>query len=64
MDSSPEGDMMANLLSQSAHATVKRRQSRPSGMTQVSTGLRRHVGSELVEPGTLSPVCWGGVRHE
>jgi hypothetical protein len=55
---------MAILRSQSAHATVKRMQSRPSSMTLVSTGLRRHVGSELVEPDALSPVYWGGVRVE
>ena len=29
IDFSPEGDMMAILLSQSAHATAKRMQSRP-----------------------------------
>ena len=50
---------MAILRSQSAHATVKRMQSRPSSMTLVSTGLRRHVGSELVEQDALSPVYWG-----
>jgi hypothetical protein len=55
--------MMATLRSQSVHATVKRMQSRPSGMTLVSTGLRRHVGSELVEPGALSGLL-GGVRVE
>ena len=56
--------MVAISRSQSAQATVKRMQSRPSGMTLVSTGLRWHVGCELVEPHTLSPVCWGGVRVE
>jgi hypothetical protein len=54
MGSSPEGGMMAILRSQSAHATVKRMQSRPSGMTLVSTGLRRHVGSASVEPAASS----------
>jgi hypothetical protein len=63
LGSSPEGGTMAILLSQSAHATVKRMQLRPSGMTLVSTGLRRHVGSELVEPGALSGLL-GGVRVE
>jgi hypothetical protein len=61
--SRPEGGMMAILLSQSTHASVKRMQSRPSGMTLVCTGLRRHVGSELVEPGALSGLL-GGVRIE
>ncbi len=51
--------MLSILLSQSVHATVKWMQSRPSGMMLVSTGLRRHVGSELVEPGALSPVRRG-----
>jgi hypothetical protein len=52
--SSPEGGLMAILLSQTAHATVKRMQSRLSGMTQVSAVLRQHVGSESVESGALS----------
>jgi hypothetical protein len=55
---------MAILLSQSAHATVKQRQSHPSGMTLASTGLRRHVGIGLVEPYALPPVCRGSVRVE
>jgi hypothetical protein len=50
---------MAILLSQSAHATVKRMLSRPSGMTLVCIGLRRQVGSELVEPGALSGLLGG-----
>ena len=45
---------MRSYCAQSALATVKRMQSRSSGMTLVSTGLRRHVGSELVEPGARS----------
>jgi hypothetical protein len=61
--SSPEGGMMTILLSQSAYATVKRMLSRPSGMTLGCTGLRRHVGSELVERGALSGLP-GGVRVE
>jgi hypothetical protein len=52
--STGKGDMMVILLSPSAHAPVKRMQSHPSGMTQIGTGLRRHAGCELVEPGTLS----------
>jgi hypothetical protein len=56
--------MMAILLSQSAHATVKRMQSHPSGMTLASTGLRWYVGIGLVEPCVLPPVCLGGVRVE
>jgi hypothetical protein len=51
--------LMAILLSQSAHATVKRMLSRPSGMTLVCIGLRRQVGSELVEPGALSGLLGG-----
>jgi hypothetical protein len=54
MGSSSEGGMMAILLSQSAHATVKRIQSRPSGMTLVGTGSRQYAGRESVEPGALS----------
>jgi hypothetical protein len=57
------GGMMVISVSPSAHATVKRMQSRPSGMTLVSTDLRRHVGSELVEPGALSGLL-GGVQVE
>jgi hypothetical protein len=55
---------MAIVLSQSAHATVKRMQSHPSGMTLASTGLLWHVGMGLVEPCALLPVCLGGVRVE
>jgi hypothetical protein len=58
MDSYPDGGMMAILLLQSGtrnlEASVKQRPSCPSGMTRASTGLRRHVGSGLVEPGALS----------
>jgi hypothetical protein len=46
--------MMEILLAQSTQATVKRMQSHPSGLTLVSTGLRRHVGNELVERDALS----------
>jgi hypothetical protein len=45
--------MMEILLAQSAQANVKRMKSHPSGLTLVSTGLRRHVGNKLVEPGAL-----------
>ncbi len=54
MVSSPSGGMMSILRLQTTHATVKRMQSRPSAMMLASTGLRRLVGSELVEPGALS----------
>jgi hypothetical protein len=46
--------MMAILLSQSAQATMKRIQSRPSGMTLVGTGSRQYARRESVEPGALS----------
>jgi hypothetical protein len=49
---------MAILLSQSAHATVRRRQLRPLGMTLSKHRFAPALGSELVEPGALSPVCW------
>jgi hypothetical protein len=54
---------MAIVLSQSAHATVKRMQSHPSGMTLATTGLLWHVGIGLVEPDALSGVL-GGVQVE
>jgi hypothetical protein len=54
----PDGGMLAILLSQcrirNLEASVKQRLSCPSGMARASTGLRRHFGSELVEPGALS----------
>jgi hypothetical protein len=53
MDSSSEGGMMAILLSQSAHANVKRMESPRSGMTLTNTDSRPYVGRESVEPGTL-----------
>jgi hypothetical protein len=61
MGSSSEGGMMAILLSQSAHATVKRMESRRSGMTLTSTDSRQYVGRESVEPGALSGSSRGRV---
>jgi hypothetical protein len=64
INSSPNGGIDGDLtISERTQATVKPMLSRPSGMTLVCTGLRRQVGSELVEPGALSGLL-GGVRVE